>query len=177
MEGPTDEMAHDDIWDDSALIRSWDEALDEYKKYHSIHASGGKLEDLPEYSQDAKPETSDTHHQSEPVWTSAAVTSDQNTPSNQPARDSHEQITTGSTGNGNATKDGMNDGVASGAGSGDRHAGESHGQDSAGGNMAPPQVLLGAVQDEGLKRLLMSWYYAGYYTGLYEGKQARQDQQ
>ena len=70
-----------------------------------------------------------------------------------------------------------------------------------------PQVLLGsgmpsiaslngerlmsfAVQDEGLKRLLMSWYYAGeylpvcrnrdlpltyrslgYYTGLYEGKQ------
>lgn len=28
-----------------------------------------------------------------------------------------------------------------------------------------------AVQDEGLKRLLMSWYYAGYYTGLYEGQQ------
>lgn len=24
-------MAHDDVWDDSALIRSWDEALDEYK--------------------------------------------------------------------------------------------------------------------------------------------------
>lgn len=77
-------MAHDEVWDDSALIRSWDEALDEYKvrtracvcrpisdssaeshsrgttllrietdwqaqKYHSIHASGGKLEDLPEY--------------------------------------------------------------------------------------------------------------------------------
>ena len=28
-----------------------------------------------------------------------------------------------------------------------------------------------AVQDEGLKKLLMSWYYAGYYTGLYEGQQ------
>ena len=28
-----------------------------------------------------------------------------------------------------------------------------------------------AVQDEGLKKLLMSWYYAGYYTGLYEGEQ------
>jgi len=27
------------------------------------------------------------------------------------------------------------------------------------------------VQDEGLKNLLMSWYYAGYYTGLYEGQQ------
>nr|CDP27196.1 Putative protein of unknown function [Podospora anserina S mat+] len=34
-----------------------------------------------------------------------------------------------------------------------------------------PQVLLGSVQDEELKKLLMSWYYAGYYTGLYEGKQ------
>lgn len=26
------------------------------------------------------------------------------------------------------------------------------------------------VHDEGLKRLLMSWYYAGYYTGLHEGR-------
>lgn len=28
-----------------------------------------------------------------------------------------------------------------------------------------------AVQDEGLKNLMMSWYFAGYYTGLYEGQQ------
>lgn len=49
------------------------------------------------YSQDAKPETSDTHHQSEPVWSSAALTSDQNTPSNQPAQDRREEITAGST--------------------------------------------------------------------------------
>lgn len=165
MQGPRNEMARDDVWDDSALIRSWDEALDEYKvracacvcrpisdnlcgkplptatllrtetdwraqKYHSIHASGGKLEDLPEYvrhhqpkggkafrpvrtlpsqtelaqltrrrrySQDAKPETNDTHHQSEPVWSSAALTSDQNTPSNQTAQHRREEITTGST--------------------------------------------------------------------------------
>lgn len=61
--------AHEDIWDDSALINSWNEALTEYKvsstqtpkpeagretdcsrsqKYHSIHATGGKLEDLAE---------------------------------------------------------------------------------------------------------------------------------
>lgn len=29
-----------------------------------------------------------------------------------------------------------------------------------------------SVQDDDLKRLLMSWYYSGYYTGFYEGKQA-----
>jgi hypothetical protein len=93
MEGPGNEMAHDDVWDDSALIRSWDEALDEYKvragcvwlagrlmahtcagshsrrrrpllrietdwraqKYHSIHARGGKLEDLAEYVRHLQP--------------------------------------------------------------------------------------------------------------------------
>ena len=32
-------------------------------------------------------------------------------------------------------------------------------------------VWLDAVHDEGLKNLLMAWYYAGYYTGLNEGKQ------
>lgn len=40
-----------------------------------------------------------------------------------------------------------------------------------------PCVILFAVQDEGLKRLLMSWYYAGYYTGLYEGQQQERQQQ
>lgn len=27
------------------------------------------------------------------------------------------------------------------------------------------------VQDESLKKLMMAWYYAGYYTGLHEGQQ------
>jgi hypothetical protein len=29
------------------------------------------------------------------------------------------------------------------------------------------------VQDENLKNMMMSWYYAGYYTGLYEGQQKK----
>ena len=36
-------------------------------------------------------------------------------------------------------------------------------------NAAGADVL--AVNDEGLKNVMMSWYYAGYYTGLLEGKQ------
>lgn len=27
------------------------------------------------------------------------------------------------------------------------------------------------VDDQALKDLMISWYFAGYYTGLYEGKQ------
>lgn len=32
-------------------------------------------------------------------------------------------------------------------------------------------VMGNAVKDEGLKNLMMAWYYAGYYTGLHEGQQ------
>jgi len=34
-----------------------------------------------------------------------------------------------------------------------------------------PQALLAPVQDENLKNMMSSWYYAGYYTGLHEGRQ------
>lgn len=36
---------------------------------------------------------------------------------------------------------------------------------------APPCADCCQVKDEALKNLMMSWYYAGYYTGLYEGRQ------
>ena len=32
------------------------------------------------------------------------------------------------------------------------------------------------VGDDSLKKLLMSWYYAGYYTGLFEGQRQAQQQ-
>jgi hypothetical protein len=63
MEKKPGQLSHDEIWDDSALVNSWNQALEEYKvklttsehvgctklllqKYHSIHAKGGKLRDL-----------------------------------------------------------------------------------------------------------------------------------
>ncbi|KAL6158521.1 hypothetical protein ACJBU6_02633 [Exserohilum turcicum] len=36
---------------------------------------------------------------------------------------------------------------------------------------AMPQAILGTVKDENLKNMMMSWYYAGYYTGLHAGQQ------
>lgn len=57
-------LSQEEIWDDSALIQSWDEALEEYqvlstlrsdgghlltrysKHYHSIHARGEKVQDV-----------------------------------------------------------------------------------------------------------------------------------
>ena len=38
--------------------------------------------------------------------------------------------------------------------------------------MAEPMLILGIPgRDDGMKNLMMAWYFAGYYTGLYEGQQ------
>ncbi|OHE91627.1 hypothetical protein CORC01_13063 [Colletotrichum orchidophilum] len=160
MAGNDVEMTHNEMWDDSALIESWNEALDEYKKYHSIHAKGGKLKDLDlqEKTED-KPQTIDD--------TQTQVV-------DQP------EITDNGAEGADKTK-----GVMVGDSSTDvRVQADSTGvpiaakaNDPQGPAIMGPQSLLGSVQDEGLKRLLMSWYYAGYYTGLYEGQQQQQQQQ
>ncbi|TVY23749.1 hypothetical protein LHYA1_G006693 [Lachnellula hyalina] len=38
--------AHAEVWDDSALVDSWDEAVNEYKKYHGVQARGENVEEL-----------------------------------------------------------------------------------------------------------------------------------
>ena len=70
------------------------------------------------------------------------------------------------------------------------------GQQQTSPGPSPPEVLLGSggqswsilglfrtdpltqdllvVEDESLKKLMMAWYYAGYYTGLFEGQQQAQ---
>ncbi|SPQ27318.1 2e5541fd-4b44-4d88-afb6-a66b979379a3 [Thermothielavioides terrestris] len=141
---------HEEIWDDSALIESWNQALDEYKKYHSIHAKGGTVDDIPNGAGDipGQPiaqqglESGAGEEEGEVDETEPAGESDE-TP--------HPTISDAQT-SVPAMKqvDGMQGGGAPALG---------------------PQMVLGTVQDEDLKKLLMSWYYAGYYTGLFEGKQ------
>lgn len=36
-------ISQEEVWDDSALVQSWNEALQEYKKYHSLAAKGEKV--------------------------------------------------------------------------------------------------------------------------------------
>lgn len=40
------DLSHEEIWDDSALLRSWNDALAEYEFYHSIHARGEDVEEV-----------------------------------------------------------------------------------------------------------------------------------
>lgn len=57
-------------------------------------------------------------------------------------------------------------------------AGPESGSSGTGLSGIPSALLSGpmgpASQDAGMKSLLMSWYYAGYYTGLHEGQQKAQ---
>ncbi|KAH6666484.1 hypothetical protein F5X68DRAFT_54680 [Plectosphaerella plurivora] len=147
MASNTHELTHDEVWDDSALIDSWNEALDEYKKYHSIHAKGGRPEDLDEEGLNQL--------QSQPAVKTETPDDDQ-TAAAPP------------TGPGDlAGTSAMHAAVHTDTSA--RASRSDHGGASTGLGV-PPQALLGSVQDEGLKKLLMSWYYAGYYTGLYEGQ-------
>ncbi|KAI0843440.1 hypothetical protein F5Y06DRAFT_254942 [Hypoxylon sp. FL0890] len=133
-----EELTHDEIWDDSALVNSWNDALEEYKKYHSIHRNGGNVEDLLKSNQttsDAKNGTEEAHE--EPSC-------------HAPQTDSEMR--------GEIAHGEQEDGMST----------TQHSHPLGGG--PGPEGLLGSVRDEGLKRLLMSWYYAGYYTGLYEGQ-------
>ncbi|QPC71761.1 hypothetical protein HYE68_002513 [Fusarium pseudograminearum] len=60
MSKKQENLTHEEVWDDSALINSWNEALQEYKKYHSIHAKGGSVRDLELQNQaeiEAEPES------------------------------------------------------------------------------------------------------------------------
>ncbi|KAK5661508.1 hypothetical protein OQA88_11412 [Cercophora sp. LCS_1] len=141
-------LSHDEIWDDSALVNSWNEALDEYNKYHSVFANGGTVDDIPVIKkenpqQSAKPETEPT---GEPIE----------------SEDAADQLNSIETRANIPLPQQLNGSAAN------HHQGV--------GEAAAPAIgpqLLAGIQDDDLKRLLMSWYYAGYYTGLFEGKQSQ----
>nr|POE82352.1 survival motor neuron-like protein 1 [Quercus suber] len=150
------ELSHAEVWDDSTLLSSWNDALDEYKvslqtptihdpranvqqKYHSLAAKGEKAEISIEDAQSMQPGAGQAESPVSQV--------------DNPKKKTRAPVT--------KTKA--------------TEADSFRGEETATTVPAPaatlPAAMLNGVQDENLKNLMMSWYYAGYYTGLYEGKQ------
>lgn len=153
------ELTHDEIWDDSALVNSWNDALAEYKKYHSIHARGGTLNETPKPSLNAKNEDENPPAVTQPHDDIRSPEGKTNESTDEQALSRRLDSQSELVGSTRAT-------VAT----------SPHGPESSAKLDGPPPVpgpmgMLGSIQDEGLKKLLMSWYYAGYYTGLYQGQQ------
>jgi len=177
-------LSHTDIWDDSALVNSWNDAVEEYKYYHSLHARGEKIEDVL-----AAADAAGNEYQVD-VTSNPLPVNGNNTIPEEVANETVENMEEDEIPNSDAA--GLDGTDLQGQGSKSQNKllprdpvsktkpgegegeGEGPGTSSAAaavpGPPAIPQHLVGTVQDEGLKSLLMSWYYAGYYTGLYEGK-------
>ncbi|GES62677.1 survival motor neuron [Aspergillus terreus] len=145
----TKPLTQEEIWDDSALVQSWDEAVEEYKLYHSIHARGENVEDVLREAEAAELEKSQQQDEEPEVDSKDAMEADVEPPATAPQTSHPTPPQT--------------------AGEAAPPIGAHAGGPSMGS--AVPQVALAQVQDEGLKNLMMAWYYAGYYTGLYEGQQ------
>ncbi|KAN0085137.1 hypothetical protein V8E54_001604 [Elaphomyces granulatus] len=157
--GKKRELTQDEIWDDSALVRSWDEAVEEYKLYHSIHAKGENVEEILQAAEAAERTVDGQVDDVESMQTNiveAEVAGDE------ADRESH-----GAKGKRQADEPEVAPSTAK----------PPLETENVGGATwtIPGRMNIPEVQDEGLKNLMMAWYFAGYYTGLYEGqRQARQ---
>ncbi|KND92495.1 Survival motor neuron-like protein 1 [Tolypocladium ophioglossoides CBS 100239] len=156
---------HKKIWDDSALVDSWNEALNEYKKYHSVHARGGSVKEI---------EGDDP--------SIAAVDDAYRTKGSAPteAKDDHVDGQPNASGQEEGEEEGevmsVDENLENASTTGTHDPPPDSGADQVPVTF-PPQAIMGSIQDENLKKLLMSWYYAGYYTGLYERQQQQKTEQ
>ncbi|KAI4629247.1 uncharacterized protein J4E87_003509 [Alternaria ethzedia] len=176
---PVVDMSDKNAWDDSLLIDSWDEAVNEYKKYHSIHQSGKKLEDVltEEELKEARGEYGDLMDEAEAVSATAETSGvadheDVDTPLSETngvaqSGPSPQQYRTLSYENQEPDLSGKQEPQIQSP------SAEAPPVPHAAGTLADvmPQAILGTVQDENMKNIMMSWYYAGYYTGLHAGQQ------
>ncbi|KAL4809126.1 hypothetical protein BDV18DRAFT_94895 [Aspergillus unguis] len=147
-------LTQEEIWDDSALVHSWDEAVEEYKLYHSIAAKGENVEDVLREAQaaaeaDAGPSL---------AWAKVDDEVDDDMADAQAEPSAVETNGPETTNVSEARQD-----IAAAA--------EVEPAAAAGPAQPPMPMAFPQVQDEGLKNVMMAWYYAGYYTALYEEQQ------
>ncbi|OAX82579.1 hypothetical protein ACJ72_03071 [Emergomyces africanus] len=163
-------LTQEEIWDDSALIQSWDDAVEEYNLYHSIQARGENVVDVLK-AEDDRARAEDE----------AAVGDGYDEHATGPQSQGHPEA-------GSEPVNEANDQEMETAGT-DLHGEHGGNQESSSAKVNPeanhtasgrfasmPQLVSQGGDntsgaDEGLKNLMMAWYFAGYYTGLYEGQQ------
>ncbi|EGE08164.1 hypothetical protein TEQG_06915 [Trichophyton equinum CBS 127.97] len=165
-------LTQEEIWDDSALLESWEEAAEEYRLYHSIQARGQKVEDV---LRETEAEASNAIEDEMQIETNAETEN----PSENMTVDVSETVAVEESDGKIKQVD-----ICTTSQVEDEAAPELTAEAEKADTVAPasanlanmPQLVLNGapnppnIQDEGLKNLMMSWYFAGYYTGLYEGQ-------
>jgi len=158
----TKDVSHEEVWDDTALVDSWNEALAEYKKYHSLAAKGEKIEHVLDEAEER--ENEDFAVSQADTTLSGGSDLAATTNNNYAVSREHRATTTPSAPpmNGDTQAPPAAAVVPQALMNGGERFHTSH---------LLHDTETRTVPDEGLKNLMMSWYYAGYYTGLYEGQQ------
>ncbi|KAL9109626.1 MAG: hypothetical protein Q9187_008145, partial [Circinaria calcarea] len=161
-------LSQAEIWDDSALLQSWDDALGEYKLYHSIYARDERVEDV---IREAEAEEEKGDGDADLQMNESAAPLDQGN-KDEDLEDGevedHEQAS--------IPPDSKPPQVAlSSEPYSPRPQSETKTTNPPSGVPGLPQTVIdGSSQNEALKNLMMSWYWAGYYTGHYEGQMQAQ---
>ncbi|KAI5813412.1 hypothetical protein BZA77DRAFT_119511 [Pyronema omphalodes] len=162
-------LTHAEIWDDSSLVEAWDDALKEYKKYHSIAAKGEDPEAVIQTTENGVVATADQPTEVEigdapAVRAAEPVMEDDST---------HKAVLEVEIENVKATD------IPS------VQTPQMPNPQQAQVEMPPfpftqPHPAGPAAgfaiggNDDAMRNLMMAWYWAGYYTGLQEGQQKAQ---
>ncbi|KAJ5787352.1 Survival motor neuron [Penicillium paradoxum] len=153
-------LTHAQIWDDSALVQSWDDAVEEYELYHSIHAKGENVEDVLKEAEESGAAT-DAH---------TADKQNDNAAADQDVQPKDEDVSMIIDEQTSASVHASTISASIPESATDAAPAPSQPEASKPATQMPHPIMA-TVQDESLKNLMMSWYYAGYYTGLHEGQQ------
>ncbi|KAJ6164274.1 hypothetical protein N7470_002946 [Penicillium chermesinum] len=143
-------LSHEAIWDDSSLVQSWDDVEEEYKHPREGRECRGRSSRSPG-AQEAGLEN-DTR-----ISMQVDIDDAGNLGTETEAND--------------LNPDAASDAPPVTAAAPSSSAEAAQGSSAHPGTLPMPQPVLASAQDENLKNLMMAWYYAGYYTGLYEGQQ------
>ncbi|EPX74578.1 SMN family protein Smn1 [Schizosaccharomyces octosporus yFS286] len=138
-----------EVWDDSELRIAYETALAEYKKYHSLEAEKSQTQVQPRDETLEKQETTFVDHKDED--TSRAESNTDVAEEGQIVKDEKDHSPQ------EAENGVFNTSIPPSANTEQLPT------------IPPPPPIQGLTYDETYRRLLMSWYYAGYYAGLAQG--------
>lgn len=161
----TQHLSDAEIWDDSALIRSWDEAVAEYEYYHSIHARG---EDVEEVLRRAELEEkigskSPANTNGNQVTESAAASMDEEYEDGEIEGEYLEESVAAAVENDVPDHESKDVAAAPSVTNSNTRTNNPKSSASSKGS------------DQVLENIKMAYWWAGYYSGLYEGQQQATD--
>ncbi|KAJ3038813.1 hypothetical protein HDV00_000301 [Rhizophlyctis rosea] len=180
-----EEIDFTEKWDDSALIEAWDSAVREYQKYHSGKATHTGN---PAKRRRVKSQTSRNEEQTVPLPTPASIPAlidqetqqkDSHTSGLTPEMISHESATVNPTETTHQSHTPQNDRYENMYTEHAPDASTPHASWSANNPSLQPRCSSCngpriPTDDEDLSNMMMAWYYAGYYSGIYTSKRKRE---